>query len=123
MSKGSIILAEDEPMNAKIAIYRLEKEGYSVTHYPDGENIIEAIKDKKPSLVLLDIMLPIKDGVTILREMRANEDMKHIPVVFLSAKNNDKDIREVKDLGANGYVTKPFSPDSLIKVINGVLEN
>lgn len=121
MSKGSIILAEDEPMNAKIAIYRLEKEGYSVAHYSDGEMIIDAIRNKKPDLVLLDIMLPIKDGITIFREMKADDQMKNIPVVFLTAKSNDNDVREANAMGANGYVTKPFSPDKLIKVINEVL--
>jgi DNA-binding response OmpR family regulator len=112
-NKKKILFAEDNESLTKIVLYMLGKEGYEVFHYPSGENVVAGIKEHKPDLILTDVMMPVKNGLTILKEIKENPDTKDIPLIFLSSNNNDLSIQDGLDLGAADYILKPFSIEDL----------
>ena len=93
----------------------LQKEGYNVLKAYNGEEALKIIRDNEVHLVVLDIMMPKKDGIETLKEIR---EEKCLPVIMLSAKSEDEDKIEGLDLGADDYVTKPFNPSELIARVN-----
>jgi two-component system, OmpR family, alkaline phosphatase synthesis response regulator PhoP len=111
--KKKVLFAEDNESITKIITYILQKDGYDIIHYPTGEGVVESAKSNKPDLILLDLMMPIKNGLMILREIKADPETKDIPVIFLSANNSDIYIKEGLDMGAADYILKPFSFDDL----------
>jgi DNA-binding response OmpR family regulator len=111
--KKKILFAEDNESLTKIVLYMLGKEGYEVFHYPSGENVVAGVKEHKPDLILTDVMMPVKNGLTILKEIKSNPETKHIPLIFLSSNNNDLSIQDGLDLGAADYILKPFSIEDL----------
>lgn len=115
-----IIFAEDNIEIAKLVMYRFKKEGYHVIHFPTGEGVTEAVFLKKPDLVLLDIMMPMKDGIQILQEIRERD--KSLPVVLISAKSNESSIVEGFELGASDFIVKPFSSSELLSRIKKLLK-
>lgn len=118
--KVKIIFAEDDEGLAKLIRFKLEKEQFEVTHFANGEGVTQAILDGQPNAVVLDIMMPVKDGITILRELRADPFTKDIPIIMLSAKTQEKDVVKALEFGATDYLTKPFSPSELIARIRRV---
>lgn len=101
-----ILVVDDERPIAEILKYNLEKEGYEVLLAYDGEEALELLERNEPDLILLDIMLPKKDGFAVCREIR---DRKEIPIIMLTAKESEADKVRGLELGADDYVTKPFS--------------
>ena len=112
-AKKKVLFAEDNESITKIIIYILHKDGYEIIHYPTGEGVVEGIKTSKPDLILLDLMMPVKDGLMILREIKADPEIKDIPVIFLSANSSDEKIKNGMAMGAADYILKPFSFDDL----------
>lgn len=106
-----IVVVDDEKPIADILQFNLEKEGYDVLTANDGDEALELILKEVPDLVLLDIMLPGKDGMEICREVRKSHDM---PIIMLTAKDDEIDKVLGLELGADDYVTKPFSTRELI---------
>ncbi|HEY4599815.1 MAG TPA: response regulator YycF [Cerasibacillus sp.] len=106
-----ILVVDDEQPIADILKFNLEKEGYDVVCAYDGDEAIEMAKDEKPDLILLDIMLPNKDGNEVCREIRKTQSM---PIIMLTAKDAEIDKVLGLELGADDYVTKPFSNRELI---------
>ena len=106
-----ILVVDDEQPIADILQFNLEKEGYQVVVANDGDTAIELAESEKPNLILLDIMLPGKDGNEVLREVRKTQN---IPVIMLTAKDAEIDKVLGLELGADDYVTKPFSNRELI---------
>lgn len=106
-----IVVVDDEKPIADILQFNLEKEGYDVLTANDGDEALELILNEVPDLVLLDIMLPGKDGMEICREVRKSHDM---PIIMLTAKDDEIDKVLGLELGADDYVTKPFSTRELI---------
>ncbi len=102
----TILVVDDERPIVEILQYNLEKEGYAVITAFDGEEALKMVEEKQPSLIILDIMLPQKDGYTVCREIRAGWD---IPIIMLTAKEMEMDKVLGLELGADDYVTKPFS--------------
>jgi DNA-binding response OmpR family regulator len=111
--KKKVLFAEDNESITKIIIYILQKDGYEIFHYPTGEGVVEGIKSNKPDLILLDLMMPFKDGLMILREIKTDPELKNIPVIFLSANSSDDKIKKGMAMGAADYILKPFSFDDL----------
>ena len=111
--KKKVLFAEDNENISKIIIYILKKDGYDIIHYPTGEGVVEGAKTNKPDLILLDLMMPVKDGLMILREIKADIEIKNIPVIFLSANSSDVKIKEGMAMGAADYILKPFAFDDL----------
>lgn len=111
----NILVCDDEKeIVSAISIY-LQKEGYNVLKAYNGEEALKIIRNNEVHLVVLDIMMPKKDGIETLKEIR---EEKCLPVIMLSAKSEDEDKIEGLDLGADDYVTKPFNPSELIARVN-----
>mgnify|MGYP001228257829 CR=1 FL=1 len=106
-----ILVVEDEKPIADILQFNLEKEGYRVVVAHDGEEALKKVKEEMPDLVLLDLMLPKKDGMEVCREIRKEH---HMPIIMLTAKDSEIDKVLGLELGADDYVTKPFSTRELI---------
>lgn len=120
MSK-KIVLAEDEPQIARLIEFKLKKEGYSVTWKENGEEALKAIKEDKPDLILLDIMMPVMDGYEVLRRVKEDENLRSIPVIMLTARAQEKDVVKGIDMGAEDYITKPFHPAELLARVKRIL--
>lgn len=116
-----VILAEDDRMIARLIIFKLEKEDFKVIHFLNGESVVDTVSKILPDIVILDVMMPIQDGISILKEIKASPKTKHIPVVILSAKGQEKDIIKGMEIGASDYISKPFSPSELIVRIKRIL--
>ncbi len=113
MSKR-ILLVDDEKDILDLLEFNLESEGYKTSKARDGEEALRKARDKKPDLILLDIMLPKKDGFEVLRELRAAKETMDIPVIFLTAKDSEIDEVVGLELGADDYIIKPISIRKLL---------
>jgi two-component system alkaline phosphatase synthesis response regulator PhoP len=120
MSK-KILIVDDEPDILDILKYILEKEGYSVKKARNGEEAIDRAIEEKPDLILLDIMMPKKDGIEVCRELRANKKFNDTIIVFLTARNEEYSEVAGFDVGADDFVVKPIKPRSLISRIKSLL--
>lgn len=113
-----ILYAEDEDDIREIAVLAIESiGGFEVANCNSGEHVVELAKSFKPQLILLDVMMPVMDGPATLKVLKQNEDLKHIPVIFLTAKIMDKEIQSFKDMGAIDIISKPFDPMTLAEQI------
>ena len=121
MSKGRILVVDDEIYIVHILDFSLGMEGYEVLTALDGEQALERLKSDKPDLIVLDIMMPKVDGYEVCRAIKANPETQHIPVILLSAKGRNVDQKMGFDVGADDYITKPFSPRKLVERINALL--
>lgn len=119
--KKRILLIEDEEDIAALIKLQAEITGYKLHVEVDGVNGYRAVEREKPDLVILDIMLPGQNGLDVCRKMKNNPDLKNIPVVILSAKGEELDVVLGLELGADDYVSKPFSPKVLFSRIKAVL--
>ena len=108
-----ILIADDEPNIVVSLKYLLERGGYQVLVARDGQEAIDAIRHERPALVLLDVMMPKKSGHEVCAELRADEAVRDTLVLMLSAKGRDTDIAKGQALGADAYMTKPFSTKEL----------
>ena len=121
MSKGRILVVDDEIYIVHILDFSLGMEGYEVLTALDGEQALERLKNDKPDLIVLDIMMPKVDGYEVCRAIKTNPETQHIPVILLSAKGRNVDQKMGFDVGADDYITKPFSPRKLVERINALL--
>src|SRR3990167_11518021 len=119
--KKRILLIEDEEDIAALIKLQAEISGYKLHVEVDGINGYRAIEREKPDLVILDIMLPGENGLDVCRKMKNNPETKNIPVVILSAKGEELDVVLGLELGADDYVSKPFSPKILFSRIKAIL--
>jgi len=116
-----IVLAEDEPQIAKLVEFKLKKEGYQVTWKKNGEESLKAIKEEKPDLILLDVMMPVMDGYEVLRQVKEDEQLRDIPVIMLTARAQERDVVKGIDSGVENYITKPFHPAELLARVKRIL--
>lgn len=121
MAKEHILVIEDEEDIRELLRYNLSKEGYRVALTASGEEGFKAAKSTNPDLILLDLMLPGLDGLEICRLLKADSKTNHIPIVMLTAKGEEADIVTGLELGADDYITKPFSPKVVIARLRAVL--
>lgn len=116
-----ILIADDEP-NILISLeFLMKREGYQVVLARDGQEAIDAIVRERPALVLLDVMMPVKTGFDVCHEVRAHEAVKDTLIVMLTAKGRDTDVAKGLALGANAYMTKPFSTKELVQQVHTLL--
>jgi two-component system phosphate regulon response regulator PhoB len=113
----SILVIEDDSAIAEVLTYNLEKEGYVVSRASDGRDGLRQAQMSKPDLVILDLMLPGMDGIEICRELRADKETRHVAILMLTAKSEESDQLVGFHLGADDYVTKPFSMKVLLQRI------
>lgn len=116
-----ILIADDEHKILMSLEYSFRKTGYEVYIARDGAEVLEFLKTLVPDVILLDIMMPNLDGYSTLEEIKKNEGLNNTKVLFLSAKNNPKDIEKGLGMGADAYVTKPYSIKKLIQQIEELL--
>jgi two-component system, OmpR family, alkaline phosphatase synthesis response regulator PhoP len=116
-----IYCVEDDENIRELVSYALRGQGYNAMGFPDAKALSAALLQNVPDLLLLDIMLPGKDGLTILTELRAQKEYADIPVIIMTAKSGEFDIVRGLDLGADDYVTKPFGIMELLSRIRSVL--
>ena len=120
-SRGTILVIDDEKDLIEMVRYNLDKEGFDVIAASDGKTGLEIAKKHKPSLVILDLMMPGMDGLQVCREMRADDRSRRVPVIMLTAKAAESDRIVGLEMGADDYVTKPFSPRELVARVKAVL--
>jgi len=113
-----VLVVDDDRVIQQLLEVNLELEGYEVVATAaDGKEALEKIAELKPDLVILDIMMPKMDGLEVCRRLRADPELAGIPVILLSARAQDMDIREGLEIGASAYLTKPFDPVELLEVV------
>lgn len=113
-----ILIVDDEPNILMALEYTLKKNDFQVFIARDGEEAIAIAQDKIPDVVVLDIMMPKVDGFEVLNFIKKHKDLNKTKVIFLSAKNKEKDIQKGLDQGADQYLTKPFSMKKLLQEID-----
>jgi two-component system phosphate regulon response regulator PhoB len=121
MADKKILVIEDEPDLVELITFNLQREGFQVTSAGTGEDGLRKVSSDKPDLIVLDIMLPGINGLDICRTLKGDIETRHIPVVMLTARNEDIDIVTGLEIGADDYITKPFSPRVLTARIRAVL--
>lgn len=121
MAHEHVLVVDDETDILELIRYNLQKEGYRVTTVKTGEEGLQLIRELKPDVVVLDLMLPGLDGLSVCNRLKREESTRSIPVIMLTAKAEDTDIVTGLELGADDYVTKPFSPKVLTARLRAVL--
>ncbi len=117
-----ILIVDDEEVIRKFLKIHLTKLGYEVMEAEDGQKAIEKIGEIKFDLIICDVMMPNKNGWEVVKEMRSNSELSEIPIILLTAKNEDADMFKGYELGANYYMTKPFTKDQLLYGIKLMFE-
>jgi len=121
MAKGKILVVDDEIYIVHILDFSLGMEGYEVLTASDGEQALETAQREQPDLIVLDIMMPKLDGYETCKLLKTDERTRQIPVILLSAKGRHTDQKIGYEVGADDYITKPFSPRKLVERINTLL--
>jgi len=122
VKRRRILVADDEIYILHILEFSLNLEGYEVISATGGEEALAKALQERPDLVVLDVLMPQMDGHDVCRRLKADERTRNIPVIFLSARDTAADQEVGLRLGANAYITKPFSPQRLIDTIQGLLD-
>lgn len=120
MSEKVLVIEDDEDI-AILEAYNLKKEGFEVSLAKSSEDGLKQIRAEKPSLVVLDLMLPGMDGLTFCKTMKNNPDLAKIPIIMVTAKGDERDVVKGLEMGADDYVTKPFSPKILVARVKTIL--
>jgi two-component system alkaline phosphatase synthesis response regulator PhoP len=118
---GNILIVDDEMSIRELVAFNLQKEGYRIIEAQDGLSAVSLAKSEKPDLVVLDLMLPGMDGLEVCRTLKNQHHTAGIPIIMLTAKNEEIDKIIGLELGADDYLTKPFSPRELIARVKAVL--
>ncbi|MFP4429684.1 MAG: response regulator [Spirochaetota bacterium] len=121
MARESVLVVDDEEDILELIQYNLEKEGYTVKTVKTGEECLAIVGKLAPDIVVLDLMLPGLDGLEVCKRLKRSDVTRSIPVLMLTAKSEDSDIVSGLELGADDYITKPFSPKVLIARVRAVL--
>jgi DNA-binding response OmpR family regulator len=113
MAIPTILVAEDQQHVRKLITYKLENNGYQVVTAENGAEALEKIREILPTLILLDVMMPLMTGFEVLAALKQDERTKNIPVLLVTAQSKEEEILRGLELGAEDYITKPFSPNEL----------
>lgn len=118
-----ILIAEDERDILELIIFTLEFGGYQVVPTSNGEEALEMVYKEEPDLILLDVRMPRMSGYEVCKRIKSENNIRHIPVVFLSAKGQEAEVSTGYDMGASDYILKPFAPDHLLERLDHILTN
>jgi two-component system alkaline phosphatase synthesis response regulator PhoP len=121
MAKQKILVVDDEEDILELLKFNLSREGYQVPCAVSGEQALRLVRSENPDLVVLDLMLPGIDGLEVTKRLKSNPNTKNLPIVMLTAKGEEADIVTGLELGADDYITKPFSPRILVARVRAVL--
>lgn len=114
-----ILLAEDDPQIARLVKFKLEREGFSVEWVEDGEAALQRVRQEQFDLILLDVMMPGRDGFAVLSALRADPSYRTLPIVMLTARASERDLQA--GAGATDYIVKPFDPGYLVERVRAIL--
>ena len=123
MPSNKILVVEDSPTNLKMITHLLLKQGYEVIYAVDGEDALEKALNGVPDLILLDIILPKKNGFQVCRQLKTTPNTKQIKIIMLTSKSQDSDRFWGLKQGADAYMTKPFDDDELLNSVAKFLKN
>lgn len=121
MQTKHILIVDDEASLRTLVRANLEIDGLEVSEAVDGIEAMSMVRESLPDLILLDIMMPGKDGIEVLEELAADEELSGIPVILLTAKGELEDLEKGADLGARGHITKPFDPEQMVRTVKAAL--
>ncbi|GHA35903.1 response regulator [Devosia pacifica] len=118
-----VLIAEDEPSILEALDFILRRAGWTIRSVTDGEAVLEAVRRERPRMLLLDVMLPKRSGFEVLKQIRATDDLKRIPVLVLTAKGQAQDRRVAEELQADAFVTKPYANAEVIETVRRLLDS
>lgn len=116
-----VLVCDDDDLLLELLHHRLSAKGYSVELARNGREALEIVNDNPPDAIVLDAMMPLVDGYEVLRQVRARAGMAKVPVIFLTARKQEKDIVQALSLGASDYLAKPFIPEELLARLSRLL--
>ncbi|MBD0724215.1 response regulator [Flavobacterium sp. L1I52] len=116
-----ILIVDDEPNIVMSLEYTFKKNNFEVFIARDGQEALDTLEHQHPDLIILDVMMPMVDGYSTLEQIKQNPELENCKVIFLSAKNKEQDIEKGLSLGANLYITKPFSIKKLVEQVQNLL--
>ena len=117
----TILVAEDQQPVRSLIEFKLRNSGYTVVCVEDGRAALQKARELKPDLILLDVMMPLMTGFEVLGALRQEETTKKIPILMVTAQSNEEEVLKGLELGADDYITKPFSPNELAARVKTVL--
>jgi two-component system, OmpR family, response regulator len=116
-----VLIAEDEPSILESLDFILRRAGWSIASVTDGDAVLAALRRDRPKVLVLDIMLPRRSGFDVLKQVRADDGLRSIPVLILTAKGQAKDRRTAEELGADGFITKPYANVEVIAEVRRLI--
>lgn len=116
-----ILIAEDEPSILESLDFILRRAGWSIDSVTDGDAVLERVRRNRPRVLVLDVMLPSRSGFDVLKQLRADSETRDLPVLILTAKGQQQDRRIAEELGADGFVTKPYSNAEVVDAVRQLL--
>ena len=122
MNPSRILVADDDATIRRFIATLLADRGYEIHEAPDGQQAVRMAAEMKPDLMLLDLIMPFKDGFDVLQDLKRQETTAHIPIIIMSVKDREEEIVKGFNLGADDYVVKPFNSLELVSRIRKVLE-
>jgi DNA-binding response OmpR family regulator len=122
-SKRKVLIVDDEPNIVTALEFLLKRSGYDVRAVSNGEEALATVESYVPDVVLLDVMMPVRSGYDVCQRMRERPEWRHIRIVMLSAKGREAEVSKGLSLGADLYITKPFSTQELIASIDGLFRD
>lgn len=122
MDKQKILIVDDEP-SVRLTIRRMLEKDYSILEADNGEKAVGIAEEQSPDLILIDLMMPIMDGYTACSKIKANTATRAIPVVILTAIGHELNKKFANEMGADGYITKPFTREDLLDTVSRFIKN
>jgi two-component system OmpR family response regulator len=116
-----VLIAEDEPSILESLDFILRRAGWTIDSATDGEAVLEKVRRSRPRVLVLDVMLPKRSGFDVLKQLRADSGTRDLPVLILTAKGQQQDRRIAEELGADGFVTKPYSNAEVVGAVRQLL--
>ena len=117
MAPKKILIVDDEPDILKVVSFRLKKMGYNIFLAINGKEGLDLARKERPDLILLDLRLPVMDGYEVCRRLKADKELKHIPIILLTASNITEIREKLMQFKAEDYIIKPFEPQELLKKV------
>ncbi len=117
-----ILIVEDEPSILDSLDFILKRAGWNISAVTDGDAAIAAVGELNPKVLVLDVMLPKKSGFEVLKHLRSQQSTRDLPILMLTAKGQQQDRRIAEELGANGFVTKPYSNSEVVDAVRQLME-
>ena len=121
MSKAKVLLVDDEAFNLDFLQQALEDENYEISIAANGQEALDKIKSEQPDLVLLDLMMPVLDGFEVLKQVKADDNLRDIQIIIISAEHDSKSVVKGIKQGAEDYMTKPITAANLLKKVKEYL--